>query len=147
MAFGRIWVHGKYSYGTCPWFAYNFGNFQKLPEIEKCQHFFQQLNFDPNRILLFFLPAKAPPSYGGCRSQGQPLQVARIASGSLTQGWFVFVVVSYDLYIVSVLTKNIYPFIKHWKYISLYFLFENICVDTCFLKKHYFSNQKNTNHL
>ena len=39
MAFGRIWAHGKHSHGTCRWFAYYLPNFQKLPKIEKCQHF------------------------------------------------------------------------------------------------------------
>ena len=40
MAFGRIWLHGKYSYGVCRWFAYTIWNFQKSSKIEKCQHFF-----------------------------------------------------------------------------------------------------------
>ena len=42
MAFGRIWQHGKYSYGVCRWFAYIFWNFQKWSKIEKRQHFLQQ---------------------------------------------------------------------------------------------------------
>ena len=56
IAFGRIWQHGKYSYGTCRWFAYNSCNFQTWPNIEKCWDIYTyvwnqiqpNINFQPN---------------------------------------------------------------------------------------------------
>ena len=73
MAFGRIWAHGKYSYGACRWFAYNSGNFQKWPKIEKCQHFFQRLDFDPNNTFLFHQPNRRPGM-----SQGKVMRTGAI---------------------------------------------------------------------
>ena len=67
MAFGRIWAHGKYSYGTCRWFAYNFRNFEKWPKLKKCKQSFQQpdlglrWNFTPR----FSRPDKTSPPPSG----------------------------------------------------------------------------------
>ena len=61
ISFGRIWAHGKYSYGICRRFANILGNFQKITNIEKCQHFFQRLDFAPNNIKDFFYQPKLRP--------------------------------------------------------------------------------------
>ena len=37
------------------------GFFKKIPKIEKCQHSFQQMNFDPNRIKDFICQPKLRP--------------------------------------------------------------------------------------
>ena len=61
MAFGRIWRHGKYSYGTCHLLTI-WDSFKNDPK-SRSVNIFQRLDFDPNRIK-DFLSAKTPPRKG-----------------------------------------------------------------------------------
>ena len=63
MAFGRIWLHGRYSYGECRCFAYNSDIFFKdYPKLKSGHIFFSGwiLNQTVSKHMFYH---KAPPRY------------------------------------------------------------------------------------